>query len=880
MIKPENIQKNLHLISLSLLAALIFSGSGLLLLFEVRHRAWHNFPNLFWFVLLWMLAQILLMVVAFGGLRSGLKLRTTQQKLNALKEFEQATIQSTGIAMMIVSLNGKISFFSPAAEQMLGYKAELCANRMELEDLFPEGECEYLLRRLTAGLGHLESKIPRNTAESVASLLQYVLSSSSAAPRGFEVNYLGKDGKIIPAMLCLSGIGPPEAIEGILCVSHDLSLTKRAEYALQESEERYRDLFENSNEMIAAISPRGQYLYVNPAWQRQFGISNDQRSPLPSFDSIFPSEIRTEISALFRQALLGMHVDAVPLLLRNPKGKSMEVEIRMSCRRENGIPVAVRCLLRDVTERNRRERRLRMQLKISQLIGGPNTTQVVIAQTLATLGTTLDYDIVAFWSFHDPCCMKLQMAWTKEEQSFAPFLNTSRSMNIHRGEDLIGLTWSIGEPQWICDFNDAPTFLRTETATMCGLNSGWAVPVKVGNQVIAVMELYSQHRLDEDHDITATIETICTSLGQFLDSSEQKARIAELNQQKDFLLNSMADGILGITPEGTIDFSNPAASRLLGQGTQQLIGKQAHTLLHGQSEEKICEQPCQTLVALQTLSPTRGQDNYLQRDGRKLPVEFSVMPIRAEKKVIGSVLNFRDSSQRRALDQLKDEFISTVSHELRTPLTSIHGSLRLLSSGKFDSFEEKTRRLLAIATSNCDRLIRLINDILNLERLQSGRAPLKMAPLSILQLIHQTLEVIQPLAEQAKIKIQLEIKEVMVMADLDRMLQVMTNLLSNAIKFSPADSEITVETILTDQHVYLNVIDQGRGIPADKLESIFDRFQQVDASDSRQKGGTGLGLSIARTIIEQHGGRIWAEQNSGPGATLRVVLPTITPAEE
>lgn len=879
MMKPESLKKRFHILTLGFLAALIFSGSGVLLFFEAEHGFRHSFPHLFWSIACWMLAQLLLVLVAFWGLRSGIHLGATQDSLKKLQEFERAALESSGIAMIAVGLNGKISLLSSAAEQMLGYRAEEAVDRIHLEDLFPEGECDYFIRRLTAGLGHLEPKIPKNTTEPIYSLLRYLLCSTSGSPRGIEVRHKSKEGKIIPALLTLSGIGPPDSIEGLLCVSQDLSAIKRAEYALQESEERYRDLFENSNEMIAALSPRGQYLYFNPAWQRQFGIANDQRSPLPNFESLFPSDIQSEVSALFRQALLGMRVDTVPLSLRNPTGHQLEVEARMSCRREDGIPVAVRCILHDVTERNRRERRLRMQLQISQLIGGPESAEIVIAKALSTLGTILDYSIVGFWSLDSACCMNFHTFWTKEEQAFAPFLNQSRSLSIHRGEDLIGLTWSLGEAQWIADISAAPSFLRTDTATMCGLQSGWAVPVQAGSQVIAVMELYSQKHLNEDADIMATVETICASLGQFLASSEQKTRIAELNQQKEFLLNAMAEGILGVTPEGTIDFSNPSASRLLGLETQQLIGKQAHTLLHGQKEEQICEDPCQTLVALQTLSPTGGQDNYRQRDGRKLPVEFSVMPIRAEKKVIGSVLSFRDSSQRRALDQLKDEFISTVSHELRTPLTSIHGSLRLLSSGKFDSFERKTRRLLDIATSNCDRLIRLINDILNLERLQSGRAPLKIARISVTQLIQQALQVIGPLADSAQVKIRLDIKEVPVMADLDRMLQVMTNLLSNAIKFSPAGSEVTLETALTDKLIYLNVIDQGRGIPADKLESIFDRFHQVDASDSRLKGGTGLGLSIARTIIEQHGGRIWAEQNAGPGATLRVVLPTIPAIE-
>ncbi len=243
-------------------------------------------------------------------------------------------------------------------------------------------------------------------------------------------------------------------------------------------------------------------------------------------------------------------------------------------------------------------------------------------------------------------------------------------------------------------------------------------------------------------------------------------------------------------------------------------------------------------------------------------------------------------TQRSELDTIKDEFISTVSHELRTPLTSIRGSLGLLSAGLMGNLDPKAQNLLRIAVTNTDRLIRLINDILDLERMQSGRAPLQVRRCSLADLAHQAIDTMTPMAQSAHVTLTLlpAPDPAFFDGDPDRILQVITNLLSNAIKFSPVASTIRLSVESGPENLLLRVADEGRGIPPDKLDSIFDRFGQVEASDARQKGGTGLGLAICRTIILQHNGSIWAEsnpqQNRGPGASLLVSLPRIARLSE
>jgi signal transduction histidine kinase/DNA-binding response OmpR family regulator len=232
---------------------------------------------------------------------------------------------------------------------------------------------------------------------------------------------------------------------------------------------------------------------------------------------------------------------------------------------------------------------------------------------------------------------------------------------------------------------------------------------------------------------------------------------------------------------------------------------------------------------------------------------------------------------RSDLDSVKDEFIATVSHELRTPLTSIRGALGLLSAGLLGNVDPKAQNLLRIASSNTERLIRLINDILDLERMESGRAPLKLRRCSMYDLAREAVDTMTTTADGSGIKLELTCSaprdSIFFDADSDRMIQVMTNLLSNAIKFSLLDSTVSIQIDSNPNSLLLRVVDQGRGIPADKLDAVFDRFQQVESSDASKKGGTGLGLAICRSIVQQHGGAIWAQHNqNGPGTTLWVQL--------
>ncbi|MBE9139037.1 PAS domain S-box protein [Nodosilinea sp. LEGE 07088] len=232
-----------------------------------------------------------------------------------------------------------------------------------------------------------------------------------------------------------------------------------------------------------------------------------------------------------------------------------------------------------------------------------------------------------------------------------------------------------------------------------------------------------------------------------------------------------------------------------------------------------------------------------------------------------------DISDRKATERMKDEFVSVVGHELRTPLTSIHGSLSLLASQKLGVMPPPAQEFLEIALKNTQRLTRLINDVLDLERIESGRVTMAMQTCPLTDLMSQAVQAMQSMADAKTILLTLEPMPATVWVDADHIIQVFTNLLSNAIKFSPADTTVWLGATRREHDILVWVKDQGRGIPPSKLDTIFESFQQVDASDSRQLGGTGLGLAICKNIVQRHGGEIWAESTPDVGSTIFFTLP-------
>ncbi|PAV24809.1 histidine kinase, partial [Tamilnaduibacter salinus] len=286
--------------------------------------------------------------------------------------------------------------------------------------------------------------------------------------------------------------------------------------------------------------------------------------------------------------------------------------------------------------------------------------------------------------------------------------------------------------------------------------------------------------------------------------------------------------------------------------------------------------------ALRQGSETR-EWTYLTKQGDSMPVTLTVTPILDDAgKLTGFLGVAEDITERKRMEKMKNEFIATISHELRTPLTSVSGVLGLVLSGKLGGVPEKINGLLETAHRNSERLAHLINDLLDIEKITTGKVNLDMAVQPLRPILEQAAEENRDYGAERHIKLALnsEISRQNVKVDEQRLKQVLANLLSNAIKFSPDGGIVTVEASSTDTDITVSVTDQGPGIPEDFHHKVFQRFAQADSSDTRQKGGTGLGLAITQELVTRMGGTIQFETTAGEGTRFFFSLPLISAAEK
>lgn len=352
-------------------------------------------------------------------------------------------------------------------------------------------------------------------------------------------------------------------------------------------------------------------------------------------------------------------------------------------------------------------------------------------------------------------------------------------------------------------------------------------------------------------------------------------------RQRELILESAGDGIYGIDLEGRLMFINEAGARALGYHPEELTGRDFHRAIQHSHADGTQYSRAQSpiLQALGRSETVRVRDDvFCRSDGTAIPVEYTANPLMEEGLISGIVVAFQDVTERRRLERMKDEFISTVSHELRTPLTSLRASLGLVASGSLEKRPEKQRKMIAMAMENCDRLVRLVNDIVDFDAAERGYLHLQRRSVEASDLLQRAADRTHVAAKHAHIGFRIEAEAGAVFADERRVVKVLNELVTNAIKFSQPETTIRLAVRSMDgkpETMCFMVEDQGCGIEAGKLGHIFSRFQQGDASDTRLLGGTGLGLALCRSIVEQHGGRIWAESEVGNGSRFLFTLPAI-----
>ena len=359
-----------------------------------------------------------------------------------------------------------------------------------------------------------------------------------------------------------------------------------------------------------------------------------------------------------------------------------------------------------------------------------------------------------------------------------------------------------------------------------------------------------------------------------LDRARMQQRLVESRRHMQLLLDHMPDGVLSFDAAGRVQWINPAARLMFQCSAADTVGRSVRELIPDIDISDVDLQPTMpdgmapAQVPRLALRGRRG-------DGGEFPIEAALVKLHADGALMGLCV-CRDVSQSQRMEHMKHEFVSMVSHELRTPLTSLRGSLALLADGSIGGLPPDALRLLKLARDNSERLVHLVNDILDFEKLRAGALRVEAEEVDFGAIAQQAVDAIDGMAQQASVTLRVMRTEAAfpVQADPARLMQVLGILLSNAIKHSPPHGTVLVILTRRSEWVRLTVCDQGPGVPAEFASRLFEPFEQARDPSHRKQGGTGLGLAISRALMEMMLGSIGVEpQRSGDGARFWIELP-------
>ncbi len=452
--------------------------------------------------------------------------------------------------------------------------------------------------------------------------------------------------------------------------------------------------------------------------------------------------------------------------------------------------------------------------------------------------------------------------WNPGDVEAKEFEKLNLLMRISKGEDLPGRVWSFGQPLSSDQVSRDQDSQRLIAAKAADLNFAIGFPILLQNKVLGVLEFFIINSQDLNASLLSMLEVIGPQVGQFIERKKIEKELNESHKYKTAILEAASDSIITTNLDGEILSFNSKTLDLFYISREEIENKNIDDFIPNLSQK---------IIYLDKLSPT--EFTGLRANGEKFPAEVTSSKTYLNNQQL-LVCIIRDITERKNIEKMKSEFISVVSHELRTPLTSIKGAMSLLLGHFSEGLPEKSKNLLNIADKNCDRLILLINDILDIEKSESGKMIFKFKKMNIKDLLQEAVTGIEQYAKKFNVKIKtVNNEDIFVEADYDRLMQVLTNLLSNAIKFSFEHGTVVASIERIENVVRVSIKDEGKGIPEEFKPKIFQKFVQEESSTTRGVTGTGLGLSISKAIVESHQGKIDFISKKNEGSTFYFELP-------
>ena len=736
-----------------------------------------------------------------------------------------AILSSAATLVVATDLDGKVMLFNKAAEKALGYSAGEVIGRRTPALWHDREEMAARARKLSAELGRVVE--PRLDVFFTKGREQDVESN--------ECTFVRKDGTRFDVSLTVTTLrGAEGEVVGFLGMSEDITARKQAERqrdaainGLRISEERHRLLINGvADYAIYWLDVDGRVNSWNTGAQnlKQYTAAEIIGKHFSIFFTEEDCQKGTPARAMHEARTLGKFEDE-GWRVRKDGTRFWASVLLEPIRADDGTIVGFAKVSHDVSLRREADRRL--------------------ADTLRELDAVLNTMADGLITIDDQFIIR----------SFTP---SAERIFGYRAAEVVGRSVNLLMPEPA----EEGGFGREVTACR---KDGSRFPMEIG---ISPYEIDGRRRF----------------VGVVRDITERRTAELAIRKSEETFRAAMGAASIGmalVKPDGRFMEVNDALCTLLGYQAQDLLANDFQSITHEDDLERDLGLLQQALSG--QIQSYRTEKRYYHQSGRVLWTLLSVSLVR---DVNGDpdyfVSQIQDITDQREAERIKSEFISVVSHELRTPLTSIRGSLGLILGAFATAIPEKAARLVHIAHQNCERLIPLINDILDIDKIASGKMRFEMQELPLAQAMRRVVEATEPFAQ--KYEAQLELvpmaHEVRISVDEDRFVQAMSNLISNACKFSPKRGKVIISASVARGQVHLSVTDSGPGIPEEFRGRIFERFSQADSSAVRQAGGTGLGLHITRQIVERMNGRIGFDTQAGKGSTFWMEFPIVEEAHD
>jgi PAS domain S-box-containing protein len=682
-----------------------------------------------------------------------------------------------------------------------------------------------------------------------------------------------------------------------LLLSAALTERRRASEELRQQREWLHVTLRSIDGAVIATDARGHVTFLNPLAEILTGWNQEALGrPLPVVFHLLDEATRKQeqgpVSSVLESGSSIRQNKAIVLLAKD--GREVAIDSSAAPIRDaDGKMLGVVQVFRDISRRRRDEQRIAALHAVTRALVESTTLAEAAPLVLQSICTSLRWQFGALWQVHaDGAELRCVEVWQERPPRFPEFERTTRALSFASGIGLPGRVWASNQPCWIADAVHDPNCPRAEVARQEGLHGAFGFPVRMGTEVLGVIEFFSSDICQPDDGLLRMLGTIGSQIGQFIERKQVEQAVRESEERFRTTFTHAAVGMVLTDLQGRFLHVNPAFSAITGYAEPELYERTFYdiTPVEDQSGKKDLVQQVLDGVIPSFMIEKR----YLTKQGGEVRVQNSVSLIRDRRgKPKHLVVLVEDITHRKRLEQelkrrvqemaeadrRKDEFLALLAHELRNPLAPIRNGVEVMRVVGLS--DPQLRDVRDMMERQVNHISRLVDDLLDVSRVTRGKVRCQKEPTELAAVVAHAVETCRPIIAQRRQELILSPPKepLRLEADPVRLAQVFANLLNNAAKYSKENSRITLTASREGDQAVVRVRDEGIGIAPEMLPRIFDLFAQADVSLGRSDGGLGIGLTLVRSLVTLHGGVVQAfSEGLGKGAEFVVKLPLLTNA--